>query len=225
MEKKRLAGSLFVMILLGVSGCAGYNRTDVMNQNNVSRPIGYYSNENHQNKTSGLFSDNDGPIIELMDHTLGAESDIAARQKRASLQTRDENGNPPNPTAPLAAEDQFLNKDNRFSTSDANYHNQLNQNINNTGFSTDHKALARISEKLRRKVSGTANVRDVRSVIYGSSVLIAVDLIDKSKADTTKKEIQKAVKPYVNGKAVTIITDEGSFSRDRNNQSGVRAER
>ncbi|MDP4156092.1 MAG: YhcN/YlaJ family sporulation lipoprotein, partial [Bacillota bacterium] len=67
------------------------------------------------------------------------------------------------------------------------------------------------------------NVHDVRSVAYGSSVLISVDLIDKSKAGSTKKAIRKAVEPLVNNRKVTVLTDEGTFSRDRNNQTGVRA--
>ncbi len=205
-------------------GCSTNNRSAVNERNDIARPIGYYSNENHQNNTTGLFADNDGPVTELLDHNLGAENDITDRQKRESLRTKDENGNPPNPTKPLAANDQFLKKDNRFSTGDVNYHDHLNQNINNTGFSTDHRTLAKISDQIRAKVSGVKNVRDVRSVVYGSSVLIAVDLKDRSKADSTKKAIGRAVKPYLHGRSATVITDEGTFSRDRNNQTGVRAE-
>lgn len=208
-----------------MAGCAENNRSNANEQsNNIARPLGYYSNENHQNDTSGLFADNDGPLTEMMDHSFGAENHVTDEQKRRSLQTRDENGNPTNPTKPLAANDQFLRKDNRFSTGDANYHDQLNQNIKSTG-STDHRTLAKISDQIRNKVSKVSNVQDVRSVVYGSSVLISVDLIDKRKAASTKKAIQRAVKPYVNDKSVTIITDEGTFSRDRNDQQGVRAER
>jgi spore cortex protein len=139
------------------------------------------------------------------------------------LKTRDKNGNPPNPTVPLAANDQFLKKDNRFSTGDVNYHDHLSQNINNTGTATDPKSLGNISERIRQKVLTVKNVQDVRSVAYGSSVLISVDLIDKRKADSTKKAIRNAVQPFVNNRTITVVTDEGTFSRDRNNQTGVRA--
>jgi spore cortex protein len=217
-KKIWLTSVLIVVSLLGVSGCAGNNRND------LSRPIGYYSNENHQkNAGSNLFADNDGPLTEMMDHTLGDEDQVSNSQKRRMLQTRDENGNPPNPTAPLAKNDQFLKKDNRFSTGDVNYHDHLSQNINNTGTTTDPKSLGAISDRIRQKVLTVRNVRDVRSVVYGSNVLISVDLNDRSKAASTKKAIQKAVKPYVNDRSVTVITDEGTFSRDRNNQTGVRA--
>jgi len=190
----------------------------------MTRPIGYYSNENHQNNYgNNLYVDNDGPLTEMMDHTLGDEDQVSNSQKKKMLQTRDKNGNPPNPTVPLAANDQFLKKDNRFSTGDVNYHDHLSQNINNTGTATDPKNLGEISDRIRQKVLNVKNVQDVRSVVYGSSVLISVDLKDRNKAASTKKAIRKAVQPYVNNRAVTVITDEGTFSRDRNNQTGVRA--
>lgn len=224
LNKKQLLTPLLVISLFGAAGCAGNNRTGVNERSNDNvRPIGYYSNENHQNDSTGFFADNDGPLTEMMDHSLGAEDQVTDSQKRRSLQTRDENGNPPNPTKPLAANDQFLKKDNRFSTGDVNYHDQLSQNLNNTGKTTDPQALGRISDRIRQKVMTVNNVQDVRSVVYGSSVLISVDLIDKSRAAATKKAIRKAVQPYVNNRAVTVISDEGTFSRDRNNQTGVRA--
>ncbi|WML54179.1 YhcN/YlaJ family sporulation lipoprotein [Neobacillus sp. PS3-12] len=218
MNKKVWFTSILIFSLLGVSGCAGNNRND------MTRPIGYYSNENHQsNYGNNLYSDNDGPLTEMMDHTLGDEDQVSNSQKKNMLQTRDKNGNPPNPTVPLAANDQFLKKDNRFSTGDVNYHDHLSQNINNTGTTTDPQNLGQISDRIRQKVKNVKNVQDVRSVVYGSSVLISVDLKDKNKAASTKKAIRKAVQPYVNNRAVTVITDEGTFSRDRNNQTGVRA--
>jgi spore cortex protein len=218
LRKKVWFTSILIFSLLGVSGCAGNNRND------MTRPIGYYSNENHQNNYgNNLYVDNDGPLTEMMDHTLGDEDQVSNSQKKKMLQTRDKNGNPPNPTVPLAANDQFLKKDNRFSTGDVNYHDHLSQNINNTGTATDPKNLGEISDRIRQKVLNVKNVEDVRSVVYGSSVLISVDLKDRNKADSTKKAIRKAVQPYVNNRAVTVITDEGTFSRDRNNQTGVRA--
>jgi spore cortex protein len=218
LNKKIWLPSVLIVSLIGVTGCAGNNRND------LSRPLGYYSNENHQNNYgNNLLVDNDGPLTEMMDHTLGDEDQVSNSQKKKMLQTRDENGNPPNPSAPLAENDQFLKKDNRFSTGDVNYHDHLSQNINNTGTTMDPKSLGKISDQIRQKVLTVRNVKDVRSVVYGSSVLISVDLNDKSKAASTKKAIKKAVKPYVNDRSVTVMTDEGTFSRDRNNQTGVKA--
>lgn len=224
LNKKIGLTSILIISLIGTVGCAENNRSGANNRNDVSRPMGYYSNENHQNNYgSNLFVDNDGPLIEWMDHTLGDEDRVSNSQKKNSLQTRDENGNPPNPTVPLADQDQFLKKDNRFSTGDVNYHDHLSQNINNTGSSTDQQSLGKITDQIRQRVQTVKNVQAVRSVSYGSHVLISVDLTDNSKEKATKKAIQKAVKPYVNNRTVTVITDDGTFSRDRNNQTGVRA--
>lgn len=209
---------LSAVMVIGLAGCATNNRAGVTNNNeNPARPMGYYSNEKHPTGTYPGLSDNDGPLTELMDHNLGAEGTFQKDQNQRLLQTRDKNGNPPNPTKPLASYDRnFFQRDNRFSTSDVNYHGHLNQNIANTGYSTDYGSLKKVSDKIRKKAESVKNVQDVHSVIYGNSVLISVDFVDNKRAAETKKAIKAAVKPYVNGKAVTVITDEGTFSRDRN---------
>lgn len=162
---------VLVILLFGMTGCAGNNRSEINERfNDNARPIGYYSNENHQKNNSGFFADNDGPITEWMDHGLGAE----------------------------------------------------NQNLNSQKLSAYPSDLGRLSDQIRKKAATVNNVQDVRSVVYGSSVLISVDLIDKSKASETKKMIRKAVKPYVNGRSITVITDDGTFSRNRNLHNDIR---
>lgn len=203
-------------MMVGLSGCAGnQNRANVNDTNqNSLRPVGYYSNENHRN---GLGSDNDGPIREWADHTLGAEGKIQNDQMRRQLQTRDENGNPPNPTKPLAATDRnIFERDNRFSTSDLNYHGHLNRQIGNAGVVTDAKFQDNVSDKIRKKVRTVKNVQSVRSVAYGNTIIVSVNLKDKRKENETKKAIRNAVKPYADGKSITVLTDEGVLGRDRN---------
>jgi spore cortex protein len=204
---------LCAIMTVGLSGCAGNpNRVNVndMNQN----PVGYYSNENHRN---GLGSDNDGPITEWADHTLGAEGKIQNNQRRMQLQTRDEKGNPPNPTKPLATTDRnMFERDNRFSTSDMNYHGHLNRQIGNAGIVTDPKFQDNVTDKIRKKVRTVKNVKSVRSVAYGNTIIVSVNLNDKRKATETKKAIQSAVMPYADGKPITVLTDEGVLGRDRN---------
>lgn len=214
MERKKWMIPIVAILAIGITGCSSNQRTGANEQNNnQARPMGYYSNENHPQNRSGFMSDNDGPITELMDHNLGAEGKLAQDQQTKQLQTRDENGNPPNPTVPLAAHDQnFYKKDNRFSASDANYHNQLTQNINNTGFSTDSVTHQQLTDQVRKQVARVPNVRKIRSVVYGSSLLISVELKDKSKKAQTIKAVQRAVKPYVNGRGITVTADEGTFS-------------
>lgn len=208
---------LTVMMVIGLAGCANKNDPASINSDkqNPARPIGYYSNENHANNGNGFTTDNDGPITEMMDHTLGTEDQNALR--RQQLQTRDKNGNPVNPTKPLAATDRnFLQRDNRFSTSDMNYHGHLNKKIGTMGMATNSKFQDNVTNQIRSKVEGMNNVQAVRSVSYGNTVTVSVTLIDKSKAKQTKAAIRKAVQPYANGNSVTVLTDEGAIGRDRN---------
>jgi spore cortex protein len=207
------------VMIFALSGCAANkNLAGVKEQSqNLARPIGYYSNEDHPSAGNGLTTDNDGPMTELMDHTLGAEGEIAGDKRRRTLQTRDENGNPPNPTQPLASHDRnFLQRDNRYSTSDVNYHGHLNRRLGNAGVVTDPGFQDSVSAKIRQKVETVKNVRNVRAVAYGNTVIVSVNLINHNKAAETKKAVRNAVKPYADGKAITVLTDEGSFGRDRN---------
>lgn len=219
MNKKQWTIPLSTLLVIGLAGCTSdNNRAGVNDQNNNPvRPMGYYSNENHQTNNYD-FNDNDGPLTEMMDHTLGNEDQSKGNQ----FQTRDKNGNPKNPTTPLASKDRnFFQRDNRFSTSDMNYHSHLSQNIGNSGTSTSRNFQENVTNKIRKKVATVNNVQDVRSVAYGNSVIVSVALIDKSKAEETKRAIRNVVKPYVDGRTVTVITDEGTIGRDKNINNDV----
>lgn len=217
LEQKRWMLPITIMLAIGITGCSGNQRSGANERySDNARPIGYYSNENHSQNRSGFMNDNDGPITEMMDHTFGAEGKMAKEQQSLQLQKRDGNGNPPNPTVPLASHDQnFFKRDNRFSTTDANYHGHLNQDIADTGFYAEPAIHKKLTEKVRKRAAKVANVKKVRSVIYGSSVLISVEIRDKSKEAQTKKEIAKAVAPIVGGRGITVTTDEGTFSSTR----------
>jgi spore cortex protein len=203
-------------LLVGVTGCANdNNRTG--NGNNLARPIGYYSNENHANNDYGILRDNDGAVTEIMDHNLGVEDQAINEKNSRQMQTRDENGNPPNPTVPRAKTDRnFFQRDNRFSTSDLNYHGHLSAKNGNNGVVTNPEFQDRFTAKIRNKVENIDNVRNVRSVAYGNTVIVSVSLHDNDRAAETKRAIQKAVHPYAKGKTVQVITDEGTMGRDRN---------
>jgi spore cortex protein len=203
-------------LLVGVTGCANdNNRTG--NGNNLARPIGYYSNENHANNDYGILRDNDGAVTEIMDHNLGVEDQAINEKNSRQMQTRDENGNPPNPTVPRAKTDRnFFQRDNRFSTSDLNYHGHLSAKNGNNGVVTNPEFQDRFTAKIRNNVENIDNVRNVRSVAYGNTVIVSVSLHDNDRAAETKRAIQKAVQPYAKGKTVQVITDEGTMGRDRN---------
>ncbi|WP_243449933.1 YhcN/YlaJ family sporulation lipoprotein [Neobacillus terrae] len=213
--KKLVTMSAVIALSAALGGCTGNDRQGAQstNRNNAS-PMGYYSNENDQSGNARLLDENDGPITEMMDHTLGGEGKRAQEQQRRMLQVRDENGNPPNPTVPLAKSDKnFYEKDNQFSTGDTNYHGHLNNHLRKGGSN---------AANIERAAASVRNVRDVHSVAYGTSVVITVDLKDESKAKDTKKRIQKAVRPYIGKKSCTIITDEGTFTRNRNRHNDIR---
>ncbi|MDN3020196.1 YhcN/YlaJ family sporulation lipoprotein [Paenibacillus sp. BSR1-1] len=224
MNKKQWMIPLSAVMMMGLAGCNNDNNNAGANKgsNNLARPMGYYSNENHPNSNYGFLRDNDGAFTEMMDHTLGNEDGIVNNQKRKLLQTRDENGNPKNPTTPLAETDRnFFQRDNRFSTSDMNYHGHLNKNIGKNGEATDKHVQENITDNIRSKVSSIDNVQSVRSVAYGNTVIVSVNLVDRDREAATKRAIKNAVKPFANGKSVTVITDEGTFGRDRNINNDV----
>jgi spore cortex protein len=206
------------VMIIGLAGCSGNNRAGVNTESqNLARPLGYYSNEGHPSHGNRFMIDNDGPLTELMDHQLGDEGRIEKEQKRRYLQTRDENGNPPNPTKPLAKNDKnFILRDNRFSTSDFNYHGHMNRRYGNGGVVTESSFQDQVTNKIRNRVQRVENVRSVRSVGYGNTIIVSVKLKDDSRANETKREIRNAVKPYADGRGITVYTDDGALGRDRN---------
>lgn len=208
MNKLCLLG-LAGMLSVGLAGCGNFDnaRSGAQKQQiNNAKPMGYYSNENHQNGNARILDDNDGPLTEIMDHSLGAEG----KRNDLNLKNLDDNGNPPNPTLPLASHDKnFFQRDNRFSMSDANYHGHLDNTLQKAGSASN-------MNNIRRAAASVKNVKDVHSVAYGTSVVIAVDLKDKSQAKDTKRRVKDAVKPYLGGKTCTVLVDEGTFSRNGN---------
>ncbi|MEH7245468.1 YhcN/YlaJ family sporulation lipoprotein [Neobacillus niacini] len=223
MNLKQWMIPLSALLAVGLSGCANDDRTAMdKGHKNIGQPVGYYSNENHKNGTNGMPGDNDGPFTEIMDHTLGVENQGNNEGRRNFFSERDRNGNPPNPTKPLATNDQnFFQRDNRFSTSDANYHGHLNQRLGNTGTTTNPEYQDKVTEQIKSKVADIDNVQQVRSVLYGNSVMVSVKLADNARAEETKRAIQSAVKPLANGRSVQVITDDGALGREgnRNNDS------
>ncbi|MED4203205.1 YhcN/YlaJ family sporulation lipoprotein [Neobacillus mesonae] len=219
MNRNRWRFALSALMIVGAAGCANNNSKGVNDANNLARPMGYYSNENHPDNSNALYRDNDGAVTEMMDHTLGDEDRSFNQQSRNDLQTRDKNGHPINPTTPLAKTDRnFFQRDNRFSTSDMNYHGHLNRKMGNNETYVGHGFQEDVTDTIRDKVADVDNVRSIRNVAYGHSVWISVRLVDESKAaaSNTKRAIKRAVQPYVPGKTVKVIIDEGTFGRDRN---------
>jgi spore cortex protein len=231
LNKKYLVLPLSAVMAFGLTGCGNDNEAGVQRDTDTAQPMGYYSNENHKGNAR-IVNDNDGPVTEIMDHSLGNErndnNQLQGRNRNEGtaynrLQTSYENGNPANPTRPLASNDRnFFQRDNRFSNGDANYHGHLNDNTKKAKSSYYTAYEGDLTEKIGQVTGAVPNVEDVRSVSYGSNVLIAVDLTDFSKEEKTKRAIEKAVQPYLRGRSVTVVTDEGTFSRIRNIDNDLR---
>ncbi|MBM7584821.1 spore cortex protein [Bacillus pakistanensis] len=219
MNRKRFLIPITAVMVSGLSACNTIEDAAQNRYNDTYEPIGYYSNEGHGGDNR---DERDGPVTELYDHSIGREAKAIRDHKRHYLQARDENGNPPNPSTPLSTDDRnFLYQDNRASHGDANYHGHLNGNIRSVK-KPNPSVEGEWAEKIEDITASVENVNDVRSVSFGSDVMIAVDLNDHSKEEETKREIKNAVQPYIKGRSVTVVTDEGIFSRVRNNDNDVR---
>lgn len=219
MNKKQWMIPLSAFLLFGLAGCGNDNQKNQINngERHSAQPLGYYSNENHPDHPYNFLTDNDGAFTEIMDHSFGDEARLSRERKSKMLQNRDENGNPKNPTVPYAKQDQnFFQRDNRFSTSDMNYHGHLNKKIGLNGVKTDKEFQDKVTNQIRNSVADVPNVRSIRGVSYGNTVWVSVVLKDNSKAAETKRAIVDAVRPYANGKDVTVVLDEGTWGRDRN---------
>ena len=223
MSKKLVLLPITAALTFGLVGCNQNEATD-RNQSNISQPFGYYSNENHNNGGNAkIYNENDGPLVEIMDHSFGEEGQRSRNDQKKLLMQKDEAGNPGNPTVPRANYDKnFFERDNRYSRADANYHGHLDDQTRKARSSYYTAYEGDLAEKIGDVTAKVPNVEDVRSVVYGSNVLVAVDLTNYDRDIETKAEIAKAVQPYLRGRSVQVVTDEGTFSRIRNIDNDLR---
>lgn len=75
----------FTLSIMLLAGCGNTNQDLDNDGNNTELPLGYYSNERHEQESTGNArvlgnQDNDGPLTEAMDHTFGLEG----KQNRAN---------------------------------------------------------------------------------------------------------------------------------------------
>ncbi len=193
-----------MIMLFGTAGC-GANDETASQQRSADRaqPIGYYSNENHQNKGGNVRfldgADNDGALTEMMDHTLGEEGQYRNRQ----------NGNAKE-RAPQRVSDN--REPHLFSRDDANFHGHLgyNKRASNSYYEAYNGEMV---ERINQAAAAVNNVNDVQSVVNGDYVIIAADLNDAGRKKATIAEINQAVQPYLNGKTSRVVTDESTLNR------------
>ncbi len=207
-------------MLTGLTAC---NTTEegIENPGHESyEPLGYYSNEGHGGEQG---DQRDGPITEMYDHTIGNEAEAIQKDKRNFLKVRDQYGNPQNPSVPLADQDRnFFARDTDASHGDANYHGHLDDNTREARNSYYTAYEGELAEQINDVTASVPNVEDVRSVSYGTSVLIAIELDNHEKETVTKEQVRKVVEPYLHGRSVQVVVDEGTFSRVRNIDNDLR---
>jgi spore cortex protein len=201
LRNKVTAFAAITLVTTGLAGCNTNEGALDTRYDDSARPIGYYSDE-HRNNDDGV--DNDGPLTEMMEGDMNDNYFTNVNNRDDAFH----NGRMDNPTAPLSNEDGVLEKDNRFSRSDENYHGQARKV---TYYNDKEEELAK---RVAEKVSDVKNVEDVRTIVNGDQLLVAVDTNDKNDEDV-KNSVLNAVKPLAKGKDVQVVTDEGTFTRVR----------
>lgn len=179
-------------------------------QGNNPLPMGYYSNENHEDSggnANWLNNDNDGPFTEMMDHTMGGEGKTNhIRGINNDIAPQGNNGN----------------VDTIFSRSDQNYHGHLdgnNRGARSSYYTTYH---GKLTKKINRAAASVVNVGDARTVVHKNQVLIGAMIEDPRRENETKAAIRDAVDSYLNGKSLTIVTNESFYNRIRSIDNSLR---
>jgi spore cortex protein len=160
-------------------------------------------NDGGTNNVRNEFNDNDNLTGIRYDHTLRGYGDNQGVNNR---------------TRTNAANDA---RDNRFARTDYNYHGQMAGRDNNTRSSYNNNYNGRLAEDISNRVERVANVDDVRTIVNGDDVLVAIDTNDRNDA-TVKEEVRDAIRSVTAGKDVRVVTDESIFTRARNIDNNLR---
>ncbi|MGP7816847.1 YhcN/YlaJ family sporulation lipoprotein [Niallia sp. 01092] len=116
MKNIKKAASILFGLSICLTGCGIQDEEANNKELNNAKPLGYYSNEHHEDTNGGNArvldgEDNDGPLTEMMDHTFGEEG-----QQRDQV-VRNVNN------------DRSKNQDNNRINQDINYDIDLSQKI------------------------------------------------------------------------------------------------
>lgn len=189
------------MILTYWLTACGNNQATENNRQGNPLPMGYSSNEKHEESggnANWLNEDNDGPITEIMDHTFGGEGQENNLRGVNNEATRGGN-----------------RRNTLFSRDDKNYHGHLNDNNGGARSSYYTAYNGVMTRQIVNATKSVENVVDARAVVHEDEIMVGAVLENRSRENETKTAITRAVKPYLNGKALTIVTDESIFSRIR----------
>jgi spore cortex protein len=186
-NKNKLVAPVLLTVTFGLAGC-GVNDDQTADQNrlNNARPIGYYSNEQHDvNNNNSFTTDNDGPITEMMDHTFGDEDNkngVGVQNVNNKNTTRENRNND--------------NQDNRVS-----YDTELAEKVSNAAAKMDNvknarsivygenvlvalevddtKIVDQTKAKVKDKLNDSLNGKDI-SVVTDRGIFTSIEDINRS---------------------------------------------
>lgn len=213
---------------------------------NVNRSYGKSYNDDNGNAILPE-RDNDGPITEMLDRATGDNNGTYGRGV-GNLGTRDDgligdnnrrgtnvnttNNNRGNNLGANygttsrnvdmgANNNAVLPKNNHFSRDDYNYHGQVGGRNNNAKTSYTNNYNGGLAEQISNRVEKVNNVDDVRTIVNGDEILVAVDTNDRNNRQV-QTQVKNAIRDLTNGKDVRVVTDESIFTRARNIDNELR---
>ncbi|MED4463993.1 YhcN/YlaJ family sporulation lipoprotein [Metabacillus fastidiosus] len=244
MRKTASALAVIAVMTTGLVACNNADNNegamDTRN-NNATRQVGYYTNDNND-VTRGYDRDgNEGPVTDMFD------GDRDTNYRRVN---NDRNARMDNPMVPLGSRDNNIARDVNYSRNDVNYHghlnnrannvnngrndvgtmygntgtngtgnNNMNTAANNTGYY--NRADQDLADKVVNRVEKMANVDDARVLVTDDNIVVAVDTNDRNNKNV-EKQVAKSVDKMANGRNVRVVTDEAMYTRIRNVDNDIR---
>ncbi|MED4401066.1 YhcN/YlaJ family sporulation lipoprotein [Metabacillus fastidiosus] len=244
MRKTASALAVIAVMTTGLVACNNADNNegamDTRN-NNATRQVGYYTNDNND-VTRGYDRDgNEGPVTDMFD------GDRDTNYRRVN---NDRNARMDNPMVPLGSGDNNIARDVNYSRNDVNYHghlnnrannvnngrndvgtmygntgtngtgnNNMNTAANNTGYY--NRADQDLADKVVNRVEKMANVDDARVLVTDDNIVVAVDTNDRNNKNV-EKQVAKSVDKMANGRNVRVVTDEAMYTRIRNVDNDIR---
>lgn len=194
LNKKLFTWSSLAFLMIALTAC-GSNQG--ANGDDSPMPIGYFSNEQHEESGGNarwLNEDNDGPVTEMMDHSLGGEGKNEASQEDET----------------------------EFSRTDRNYHGHLNENNGGARSSYFTAYEGQLAKDLSERAESVVNVATARAIIHGDKVMIGAVMEDRNREEETKTAIKDAVEELLQGRKLYIDTKEGNYSRIKTLDNNLR---
>ncbi len=175
---------LSALAVIGIAGCGANKDAAIQDRyTDMTQPIGYYSNEKHDNNRGNVTildqRDNDGPVTEIMDHTFGDEG------RTNNIRGYDLNARNGISNEPFRIDNRPL-PDGNNRISDAN----------------------KLARKIEAATESVENVKNARVQMNRDKVIIYVDYVNNDLIKKTEMDINQIVMPYVGKKVVKITNDQ-----------------